>query len=147
MRSVIVADRETTGDGLGEPAEVLPHTLADRFQRLEAGGSCIGMNADAFGGAVIDGDEHGRLALAGDRGRQIGAPDRIHRGGDDGAVMVARSAWCADPRLCEQIVLPHQPQHPAQRGADAIMAEPSPQLAMAFAMKWTGGEHGADCSQ
>jgi hypothetical protein len=32
------------------------------------------MDSNAFGGTVIDGDEHRRLAFAGDRSRQVGAP-------------------------------------------------------------------------
>lgn len=37
---------------------------------------------------MIDGDEHGGLAFAGERGRQIGAPHGIEGVGDDGAVVV-----------------------------------------------------------
>src|SRR2546423_8943129 len=99
-RPWIVADGETTGDGLGEPAEVLPRTLADRFQRLEAGGSCIGMNADTFGGAVIDGDEHCRLALAGDRGRQIGGPTSYPPAGVIVPASLRGLRWATD-RACE----------------------------------------------
>jgi len=105
LRSVIVPDGQSAGDGLGKPAEMLPHALADRLQRLEAGGPCVGVDPDAFGGAVIDGDEHRRPTLGGDRGGQIGAPHRVHGRGDDGAVVAARSAWRADPRRREQIVL------------------------------------------
>ncbi len=69
-----MTDGKTAGDGLAKPTEVLPHALPDRLQRLKAGGSCIGMDPNTFSGAVINGDEHRRLTLAGDRGRQIGAP-------------------------------------------------------------------------
>ncbi len=89
---MIVPHGETAADGVAKTAEVLPHALPDRLQGLEAGRPCGGMDADAFGGAVVDGDEHRRLALAGDRGGQIGAPQGVHRGGDDGAVMAARPA-------------------------------------------------------
>src|SRR5215207_2962776 len=65
LRAVVVAHGQTAGDCLGEPAEVLPYALADRLQRLEAGGPCMRMNADAFGGAVIDRDEHRSLSFAG----------------------------------------------------------------------------------
>jgi hypothetical protein len=41
---------------------------------------------------VVDGDEHRRLAFAGDRGRQVGAPHHVHGFGDNGAVMAARAA-------------------------------------------------------
>ena len=37
LRSMIVPHREAACDALGEAAEVAPHALTDRFQRLEAG--------------------------------------------------------------------------------------------------------------
>ena len=37
LASVVVADRKTAGDLLGEAAEVLPHALAERLESLEAG--------------------------------------------------------------------------------------------------------------
>jgi hypothetical protein len=68
------------------------HALADRFQRLESGGPRTRVNADTFGGEMIDGDEHGGLAFAGERGRQIGPPHGIDGVGDDGAVVVPGAA-------------------------------------------------------
>jgi hypothetical protein len=38
--------------------------LLDRLERLEAIGAAAGVNTDALGRAVIDGDEHSSLALA-----------------------------------------------------------------------------------
>jgi hypothetical protein len=61
----------------GEPTETLPDPLADRLERLKACGVAIGMDADAFGTAGVDGDEHARLAFAGDCRGQVGAPHRI----------------------------------------------------------------------
>ncbi len=113
MRSVIVAHRQTVGDRLGEPAEALSHALTDRLQRLETGGLCMGVDADAFGRAMIDRDEHRSLAFAGDRRRQVGAPHHVDRIGDDGSIVVARPARRANPGRRQQVVLPHQPQHPA----------------------------------
>jgi hypothetical protein len=79
LRSVIVSHGEAAGDVLGEAAEIVARALADRFERLEASGAPCGVDADAFGGAVVDGDEDRRLALAGDGRRQVGAPHRVHR--------------------------------------------------------------------
>jgi hypothetical protein len=91
-RAVVVADREAAGDALREAAEVAPHPLAERLQRLEAGGVMCGVDADALGGALgrlrlpswrygssalpmmIDGDEHRRLTLAGHPRGRVGAP-------------------------------------------------------------------------
>jgi hypothetical protein len=50
----------------------------------------MGVDADAFGRAMIDRDEHSGLAFAGNRRRQVGAPHRVDRVGNDGAVMIAR---------------------------------------------------------
>src|SRR3954452_5344109 len=66
LRAVVVAHDQTAGDCLGEPAEMLPHPLADRLQSLEAGGPRMSVNADTFGGAMIDRDEHELFAEVGD---------------------------------------------------------------------------------
>src|SRR4051812_32249109 len=71
---------------------MLPYALADRLQGLEAGGPGMRMDADAFGGAMIECDEHRGLAFAGDRRRQVGTPHRINPFRDDGAV------WLRGPR-------------------------------------------------
>jgi len=124
MRAVVVAHVEATRNVLGEAAEMLPHALPDRLQRLEAGGLPGGVDADTLGTEMVDRDEHRRLALAGDRGRQVGAPHRVDRRGDDGAVMAARTARRADARRGEQIVLAHPPQHPPPRRPHAADAQP-----------------------
>src|SRR5918993_5875880 len=41
-------------------------------------------------------------------------------------------------------MLAHQPQHPAQRSADALHAQAGPDLPMTFAMERAGGQNGAD---
>ncbi len=84
---------------------------------------------------MIERDEHRGLAFASDRRRQVDAPHRVERGGDDGAVVMARPPRRASPRWREQVVLPHQPQHPAQRGAGPGMTQSGPHLAMPLAMK------------
>ena len=73
----------------GKAAEVSPHALADRFQRLEAGGSRMGVNADALGGAMIHRDEYRRLAFTGEGRRQVGAPHGVDGVRNDGAVVAA----------------------------------------------------------
>jgi hypothetical protein len=55
----MVAHHQAAGAVPGHPAEVAARALADRLQRLEVRRPGGGMNADAFGGGVIDGDEHG----------------------------------------------------------------------------------------
>src|SRR5215207_9268099 len=82
----------------GEAAEVAAHALANRLQRLEAGGALGGVEPNALGRAVIDGDEDGDLALAGDRGGQVGAPHDVHGVRDDGAIVGARATRRAAAR-------------------------------------------------
>src|SRR3954452_25535807 len=54
LRAVVVAHGQTAGDHLGEPAKTLSHALPDRFQGLETGGPCMRVDADAFGGTMIE---------------------------------------------------------------------------------------------
>src|SRR5918997_2953922 len=55
--AVVVAQRQALGHVPPDRAEVAPHALADRLQRLEAVAGAGGMAADALAGAVVDGDE------------------------------------------------------------------------------------------
>ena len=92
LRSMVVPHRQAARDVGREPTEVTPHALPDRLQRLEAGGPRMGMDADAFGRTMIHRDEHRGLTFTGEGRRQIGAPHRVDRVGNDGAVVVARPA-------------------------------------------------------
>ena len=69
-----MAHREPPRDALGDPAEVATHALADRLQGLEARGAGGSVDADTFGRAVIDGDEHGGEPFAGPGGGQRRKP-------------------------------------------------------------------------
>src|SRR5947209_2714785 len=126
---------------------MLAYALAERFKRFEAGGTPGGMDADAFGRAVIHGNEHRGLALAGNGRCQVGAPHRVYRLGNYGPVMAARTVRRSDPRRGEQVVLPHEPQHPAFRGSHARDPQSRPHLAVAFAIKGASGEDGPDCRE
>ena len=65
LATVIVAERQTVGEALGAGTEALAHRLPERLHSLEAIGVAAGMDANTFDRAVIDGDEHRSLALAG----------------------------------------------------------------------------------
>src|SRR5512132_1962339 len=97
VRSVVVAKLQPRCHVLSDRAEVPAHTLADRLQGLEAVGALVGVDADAFAVAVIDGDEDVGHALGqGDALGHIGAPQDVHILGGDGAVVrLVRSL--ADP--------------------------------------------------
>lgn len=130
---------------------------------LEPVGTRVGMDADAFGGAIIHRDEHRSQPLTGERGRQIGAPHGVGRLGDDrtakranaassgqraSAIVAAWAARRTHASWCQQVILAHQPEHPTQRHADTGAPQPRPDLAMSFAVEGTGGEHGSDrCRQ
>src|ERR671938_367814 len=106
---MVMPEREAGGDTLGEAGEVTAHPLPDRLQRLEAGGALRRMDADAFGRAMVDGDKDRDLTLAREGRGQVRAPHRVHRLGDDGAVVMARAPGRADPGGREQIIPKHEP--------------------------------------
>jgi hypothetical protein len=58
------------------------------------------MDADAFGGAMIDGDEH-RSRVFGDGCGQVSAPHCIDGFRNDGAVMAECGAWIRQSRRSE----------------------------------------------
>ena len=97
--------------------------LAERLECLEAGAVAGSVDADALGVVVIHGNEHRDLAFAGPGGGHVGAPQSVQRMGDNGAVMIARSAGCADAHGSQQGVLAHQPQHPVPGGAHTGKAQ------------------------
>src|SRR5215216_3214493 len=93
---------------------------------------------------MIDSDKYRDLALTREGRGQVGAPHRVHRLGNDGAVVGAWPAGRADPGGCEQIVLAHEPQHPPLGGAHARDAQPGPDLPVPLAVKGAGGQDRAD---
>jgi hypothetical protein len=132
---MIMAQLEADGDSLGEGAEALAHRLPDRLQGFEAVGSAAGVDADALGRAVIDGDEHRGLALAGHHRGQVGPPHQVDPLGGDRAVVGLRAPWPTGTLRRQQVVRLHQPQDTTPAGADAGKAQPGPQLAVALTMK------------
>src|SRR3954449_6296344 len=103
LAAVVVADGQAPGRILCERPEVAAHALADRLQRFEARGSGGSVDADAFGRAVVNGDEHGGLSLAGPGRGQVGAPHLVYPVGNDGAVVTARPSRRTDPRRGKQV--------------------------------------------
>lgn len=81
LAGVVMAEGEACRDALGEAAEVLADTLPEGFQRFEAGAASGGMEADALGIVVVDGDEHCGLTLSGPGGGHVGAPHGVQRSG------------------------------------------------------------------
>src|SRR5688500_17787936 len=144
LAAVIVAELETASDVLAEAAETRAHRLPDRLERLETIGAAAGMDADAPGGAVVNGDEHRGLALAGHDAGQVGTPHEIDPFGGDRAVVGARAMRPAGTLVGQEAVLAHQPQDAAPAGADARKPQPRPQLAIALAVERAVGQQLAD---
>src|SRR3954462_1109144 len=93
---------------------------------------------------MIDGHEHRDLALTREGRGQVSAPHRVHCRGNDGAVVRAWPAGRADPRGREEVVLAHEPQHPALGRANARHAQPGPDLPVPLAVKGAGGQNRTD---
>ena len=91
LAAVIVPDGEAASDALSERAEAVADPLSDRLEGLEASAAPGGVDADALGGEVVDGDEHRRQALVRPGGGGVGAPHRVRAIRDDRAVV--RGAW------------------------------------------------------
>src|SRR3974377_1661287 len=130
--------------GLGrEGAETLPHPLSEGFQGFETGAALGGMNADAFQGTVIHGKEDSRLTFGGGKSRgHIRAPHLVDPGGGDSAVMDSGSRAASPALRRQQLVFPHQPQHPPFGGPDPGIPQSGPDLTIDFPMKGAGGEGG-----
>ena len=92
LGAVIVAKGKAGGDVFADGAEALAHALPDRLERLEAIGAAAGLEADAFGRALVGCDDTDRLALAGHDGVSRLPPHEI-----DPLVMTAAS-WARATR-------------------------------------------------
>src|SRR4051795_6738865 len=93
---------------------------------------------------MIDGDKHRDLSLTGYGRGQVGAPHRVYRRRDDGAVVVTRASGCPDPGGREQVVRAHEPQHATLGCAKACHAQPGPDLPVTLTVKGAGGQNRAD---
>src|SRR3954454_12419094 len=93
---------------------------------------------------MVDGDKHRDLPLARDGRGQVRAPHRVHRLGDDGAVVVARASGGPSPGGREEVVLAHEPQDATLGRAEACHAQPGPDLPGSLAVKRAGGQDRAD---
>src|SRR3954470_5023019 len=136
---MIVAELKAGGGALGEGAKMLAHALTHGLERLEAIGASAGVEADALGRAMIDGDDcsvavsaarvsslQGRLAFASDGAGQVGAPHDVDPLGGDPAVVGPRAMRAAGTLMGQQAMPAHEPQDAAPAGANAGQAQPRP---------------------
>ena len=94
----------------------------------------------------LDGHEATKAAPSpsGHCGRHVRAPHHIGGRGGDRAVVRLRAVRVAHAVRGLEVVLPHQPTHPFQRGADPRDPELRPGFPVPFAVKGRGFEQSAD---
>jgi hypothetical protein len=136
---MVVTQLQALGGTGRKTLEVLLDALADRFEGFEPAGLFHCVDAHAVGGAVIDGGKDGYAAVHLGAGRGcIGAPHLIRRRGHDRPFMRVVGSWLGLPGRRQQLLLAEQTQDAILGGAHAFEAQPSPDLAISFAVK-TGG--------
>src|SRR4051812_30368261 len=135
LAAVVVAEPRPGGDVPAGGAVASTDGLLDRLESLEAVRAAAGMNAEALGRTVVDGDEHRRLSLAGHHRGHVGPPHEIDPLGRDRAVVSFRAVWTSGTLMGQQAVLAGEPQDAATAGADAREAQPRPRLAVALAVE------------
>ena len=100
--------------------------MPNRFERLET--SVVAGDIGALAIVAVYGEEHLSLACVGPGAGQVLVPHGFQCAGDDGAVVVAQSARCADPR--GESALARQPQTGSvmRRGERRCAVDPPPAI-------------------
>src|SRR3954471_13404337 len=129
LATVVVAEPQPGGDVPAEGTVAPPDGLPDRLERLEAVRVAGSVDAQALGRAVVDGDEHRGLALAGHHRGHGGAPHGVDPLGRDRAVVALRSVRPPGALVGQQAVLAGEPQDAAAAGAGAPGKPPRPERA------------------
>src|SRR5487761_284718 len=83
LAAVVVAELEADADLFGIAAENEADALPDGFQRFVSSSPPGGMDTQAFGAAVVDGDEDAGLTLSGQRAGLVGTPHLVRMVGRD----------------------------------------------------------------
>ena len=136
---VVVAKLEPRGHILLDGAKMFAHPLGDGLQGLEAVAAPGRVDAHALGRAVIHSDKDAGPSLRGSHGGgHVGASHHIGRLGHNRSVMGPRTMGMAHPMGCLKTVLSHQPAHPLLRGANALVPQSHPHLAVALPVEARG---------
>jgi len=110
--------------------------LTNRLERLEPRAPLGDVDAQAFRRGVVHHGEYGHTAFVqGEANRGVDGLHRVGPLGQDRAVVALRLDRLRLPLQRQQIVLAHQPQHPAHRRANFAHTKPRPHLAVAFTME------------
>src|SRR3954452_22320939 len=130
LAAVIVAEPQSGGDVPAEGTVAPTDGLPDRLEGLEAVRAPAGVDAQALGRAVVDGDEHRRLALAGRHRGHVGPPHGVDPVGRDRAVVGLGAMRPAGTLVRRQAVLAAEPPAAASATPQAGEAQPGPELAV-----------------
>jgi len=119
--------------------------LAETLDGLESRAAPRGAQPEAFARAVVDDHEDRGVSLVGEAAGRVDGPHLVGDLGRDRAIVGVWPAHAGRPVAGEDAVLAHDPEHAAHRGAyAALLAEPCPDLAVAFADEEVRREDGAD---
>ena len=107
--TVVVTQEQARGNASGEGRKVLPDALANRIESFEAIRLFHNVDADAFGGVVIDGGkDRDASVVIGVCSRGVCAPDLIGRGWQNSSSVWMRIGSARGLAVWrEQIILSH----------------------------------------
>ena len=125
VRAVVVPQDETFRAAGVETSKAPCGGLTHRLQRSPAVWAAIDMEAEDFGGAVVDDEEEVDAPFAGHRLGHVRSPERVHAVRHDGAAVAALGAD-PPPVRSLQAIFRDDPPHAPLGGADA----PHPQARM-----------------
>jgi len=104
-----------------------------------------GAHPEALARAVVNDHEDRGVSLVGEAAGRVDRPHLVRSLGRNRAVVGVGSAHAGRTVAGEDAVLAHDPEDAAHRGADAaLLPEPRPDLAVAFADEGCGCEYCAD---
>ena len=148
LAAMVVAEFRALRDLVLVPPLREVDRLAQALDCLESRAAPRGAHSEALARAVVDDHEDRGVSLVGEASGRVDGPHLVGRLCRDRAVVGVGPAHAGRAVAGEDAVLAHDPEDPAHRGADAVLlAEPRPDLAVAFADEERGCEDGADLGE
>jgi hypothetical protein len=148
LAAMVVAELRARADALLVVALDEVDRLAEAIHCLESRAAPRGAHPEAFARAVVDDHEDRSVSLVGEAAGSVDGPHLVGVRGGDRAVVGVWPAHAGRAVAGEDAVLAHDPEHTAHRGAHAaLLPEPRPDLAVAFADEERGCEDGADLGE
>ena len=139
LGAVVHPQRQAPAGVRRHRADSCHQTLGNGLQGRKSGPQFADMPAHALGVPVLHGDEEPTPAfLHGEDLSAVGAPHEVGRLGDD-LPLVETGVAAPAPIGGEEVVLPHEPQHPTAANLDPVPhPQPGPHLAVTLALKRRG---------